>query len=104
MRIAVLASAALLIVAGASSLSSVQDRQAIGPQDFIVSATNGYGVADCLTSASDCGHTVANAWCSSQGFSKATHFRKAEESDVTASINLVAASDGDGIIIVTCAN
>ncbi len=70
---------------------------------FLIPASDGYGVADCLTGAADCGKIVANAWCEAHGFSRAETFGLAVE-DVTGSIEQTVPSRSDRPISITCAN
>lgn len=44
---------------------------------FILPANDGYGVADCLAHGGECALTVANAWCSAQGYHHASGMRPA---------------------------
>ncbi len=70
---------------------------------FLIPASDGYGVADCLTGASDCGRIVANAWCESHGFSRAETFGHAVE-EVTGSTDKTMSSRSARPIAITCAN
>jgi hypothetical protein len=70
---------------------------------FLIPASDGYGVADCLTGASECGRIVANAWCESHGFSRAEAFGHAVE-DVTGSTQAPMPSRSARPISITCAN
>jgi len=57
---------------------------------FLIPATDGYGVADCLSSATECGKVIANAWCEAHGFAKAASFGMAAPEDVTGSLEPAA--------------
>ena len=73
---------------------------------FLIPASDGYGVADCLTGANHCGRIVADAWCESHGFSRAETFGLAVE-DVTGSTATTAAtppSRSQRPISITCEN
>lgn len=59
---------------------------ASGERTFLIPASDGYGVADCLSGHSECGKIVADAWCESQGFAKATAFGVANREDFTGSL------------------
>lgn len=102
MRTAILISAAMLVAAAATALGPVEGQRAQGPKEFVFAATDGYGVADCLSGADGCGRLVADAWCESSGFNRALTWRKAEASDVTASSGALITRDSGGAIVVTC--
>jgi|GEM_PF-1162452 len=51
---------------------------------FVVSATDGYGVNECITSGDDCAKIVADAWCEAHGLGGAKNFGPA--SDITGAI------------------
>jgi hypothetical protein len=51
---------------------------------FIVAASDGYGVEDCLGGEGDCGQVVADAWCEAHGHGAAVSFGKTD--DVTGAI------------------
>ena len=71
---------------------------------FLIPASDGYGVADCLTGGNECGKIVANAWCEAHGFSRAEIFGIAVE-DVTGSIQPTASPPRSAHpISLTCQN
>jgi hypothetical protein len=70
---------------------------------FLIPASDGYGVADCLTGANHCGRIVANAWCEAHGFSRAETFGHAVE-DVTGSTEAAMSSRTSRPIAITCEN
>lgn len=54
---------------------------------FLIPASEGYGVGDCLTSGEGaCGQVVANAWCEAQGFAAASSFGTAGQDEYTGAI------------------
>lgn len=59
--------------------------QAGGEVTFLIPASDGYGVGDCLASGAECGRVVADAWCEAQGFARAARFGQVAPEDVTAS-------------------
>lgn len=71
---------------------------------FLIPSSDGYGVADCLTSAgSECGKTVANAWCEAQGYAAAGSFGIAEADEYTGAIAQPAITKpADRPIRITC--
>jgi hypothetical protein len=70
-------------------------------QTFVVPASDGYGVGECLLPGSACGQILADAWCEAHGLSKSMAYGPAE--DITAS---TGTSDGPkaepGSFIVKC--
>lgn len=72
---------------------------------FLIPASDGYGVADCLTSGQECGRVVANAWCEAHGFGRADTFGLAAPEDATGSIEKAAtAVKAERPISITCGN
>lgn len=71
---------------------------------FLIPSNDGYGVADCLTSpGSECGKTVANAWCESQGYASAGSFGTAAADEYTGAIERPAVTKpADRPIRITC--
>lgn len=71
---------------------------------FIIPASDGYGVADCLSSkSSECGKIVADAWCEAQGFAKATTFGIAAREDFTGSVTKASeAEQAEQPLTITC--
>ena len=90
MRRAVAFVGLLGIVAGGISLSIMPTSHTAAaanePRTFLIPASDGYGVADCISSKAECGKIVANAWCESQGFGKAVAFGVAAREDFTGSV------------------
>ena len=70
---------------------------------FLIPASDGYGVADCLTGGNECGTIVANAWCEAHGFSRAETFGAALE-DVTGSTAATIPNRSERPIAITCEN
>ncbi|MCO5092694.1 hypothetical protein [Bosea sp. (in: a-proteobacteria)] len=90
MRRAVALVGLLGIVAAGISLSIMpagRSAAAAGEQrTFLIPASDGYGVADCIASRAECGRIVADAWCESQGFGKAVAFGVAAREDFTGTL------------------
>ena len=84
-------------------LPNGMSRAAGGEATFLIPASDGYGVADCLSGASECGTIVANAWCEAHGFSRAETFGHAIE-DVTGSTEATMSSRSVRPIAITCEN
>src|ERR1700710_114877 len=75
--------------------------QAIDGHTFIIAATDGYGVEDCLAESGECGHIVADAWCEAHGRGAAISFGLAD--DVTGAIAVSAAAEKpQGPYIIRC--
>ena len=70
---------------------------------FLIPASEGYGVADCLAGANECGRIVANAWCEAHGFSRAETFGLAVE-EVTGSTTATVPNRSERPISITCEN
>jgi hypothetical protein len=101
--------AAALGLAAASliALPSGASRAADGKEStFLIPASDGYGVADCLsTGSSECGRVVADAWCEAQGFSRSESFGRAAADEVTGSIDtLTPRKESERPIRITCAD
>jgi hypothetical protein len=90
----------LAIVLSCAACTS-EARAGDGPS-FIIPPTNGYGIAECLAKAGDCGRIVADSWCESKGFSKATGYGPAD--DVTSAIAVFHEANHfePGSFIITC--
>lgn len=41
---------------------------------FVIPASEGYGIADCLTGGTGCGEIVAQAWCEAHGYGTVKEF------------------------------
>jgi hypothetical protein len=71
---------------------------------FLVPATDGYGVGECLSSGAACGKVVADAWCQTQGYAQAVSFRRAEADDLTGSVQRVSTAERvETPVAITCA-
>jgi hypothetical protein len=71
---------------------------------FLVPTSDGYGVAECLTSGSECGQVVADAWCATQGYARAIGFGRVAPEDVTGSLQRISSAQRTGQpVAVTCA-
>ncbi len=71
---------------------------------FLIPASDGYGVAECLASGAECGRVIATAWCEAQGFRRAEAFGPSRPEDVTGSVVVPTRSDEGRPIAITCAN
>jgi len=93
--------ASALLVAFSSSALAAGSGQAAESQNFIVAASDGYGVQDCLGGDGGCGQVVADAWCEAHGHGPALAFGKTD--DVTGAIASRAAPKMPaGAYFITC--
>jgi|GEM_PF-920856 len=70
-------------------------------QTFVIPASDGYGIAECLLPGASCGQTLADAWCEAHGLDKSLAFGPAE--DITASTGAEDAPQAaPGSFIVSC--
>lgn len=72
------------------------------PRTFLIPASDGYGVADCISTASECGKIVANAWCEAQGFGKAVAYGVADRADFTGTVSKPVAKAAEQPLSITC--
>lgn len=98
LAVAALAAAAL----GAGLFAANTTRAATAEKTFLLPASDGYGVADCLVGASECGQVVADAWCEAQGFAASASYGVAAREDLTGAIATVTASTADAPLRITC--
>ncbi len=91
--------AVVLLFAGCTSGAHAADSRS-----FIIPPSDGYGVAECLAKTGDCGRVVADSWCESYGFAKATSYGPAE--DVTSAIAVAQETHHaePGSFVITCAD
>ncbi|PZN92832.1 MAG: hypothetical protein DCF30_22520 [Hyphomicrobiales bacterium] len=95
------------IVGAGLSLSFLPTSTVAAPSEqrsFLIPASDGYGVADCLSSNSECGKIVADAWCEAQGFAKASSFGLATREDFTGSLSKVKTAQAapEQPLVITC--
>lgn len=69
---------------------------------FIIAATDGYGVEDCLAEGGECGRVVADAWCEAHGRGAALSFGIAD--DVTGAIATRVAAGPHSPYFVRCSD
>jgi|SRR5579883_664942 hypothetical protein len=85
----------------ALTASAAEPGQAAQSQNFIIAASDGYGVQDCLGGEGGCGQAVADAWCEAHGRGPALAFGKTD--DVTGAIASHAAPKMPaGAYFITC--
>ena len=101
--IGVLAFTAVLATAAASfTVLPEGQRAAVTNATFLVPAHDGYGV-DCLAAGGECARIVAEAWCETQGFSRAVSFGPVAPDDVTGTVQTVSTASRERAISITCA-
>lgn len=70
---------------------------------YLIPAGDGYGVADCIASKSECGQIVADAWCEAQGHRTATAYGVAKPEDFTGSTpRSASAPAAEQPLAITC--
>ncbi|MBB3808240.1 hypothetical protein [Pseudochelatococcus contaminans] len=69
----VLGFASLLVLAASGARAT--DATTNDKPTFLISARDGYGVAECLTRGDECSLQMANAWCAAQGYHHASDLR-----------------------------
>lgn len=69
---------------------------------YLIPASEGYGVADCLATKSDCGGIVAKAWCEAKGYKLALDYGVADKSDFTGSVPVTGVSSKEPPLAITC--
>jgi hypothetical protein len=109
MRRAVALVGLLGMIGGGLSLSVLPASKTVAAANadrtFLIPASDGYGVADCISSKAECGTIVADAWCESQGFAKATAFGVADREDFTGTLSKtkhVPAPAAEQPLTITC--
>ena len=109
MRRAVALVGLLGVVAAGISLSIMPSSRSVAaasePRTFLIPAGDGYGVADCISSKSECGKIVADAWCEAQGFARASSFGLASREDFTGSLSKAKAASvaaPEQPLVITC--
>ena len=109
MRRAIALVGLLGMIGGGLSLSVLPTTKTIAASNaqrtFLIPASDGYGVADCISSKAECGKIVANAWCEAQGFAKATEFGVANREDFTGTLSKTRhaqAESAEQPLVITC--
>jgi hypothetical protein len=87
-------------IAVALGVGSTGQGQAAEGNTFIIAATEGYGVEDCLAEGGECGRVVADAWCEAHGHGAAISFGLAD--DITNAIPVSVAGKSGAPYIVRC--
>ena len=99
-RIAMPLLAGLLLFGMNISQPRADDR--LGPHEFIIPASDGYGTSECLSQQSACGQVIADAWCASHGMPHALGYSKAEDVTGVIKLNMPSLKIPQDAIIVSC--
>lgn len=84
---------ALLLAAASASPALAGFAGTDDKPTFLIPASDGYGVADCLARGDECAAQVANAWCAAQGYHHASGLSLAVGND---------SRQHTGAVAVTC--
>jgi len=102
MRQAVIFGAAILLTAGVLSFEPLSSATIHGPSGAVISATDGYGVNECLTDGDACGSLVAEGWCQSNGYRRLVAYRKADAADATTASETLISDDNGRSVVISC--
>ena len=102
MRQAIMWGAGILVSAGLLAYEPLASAPTHGPSRAVVSANDGYGVSECLTSGDACGALVAQGWCQSNGYRRLVAYRKANPEDVTGSVGTLVSGDDGHSVVINC--
>jgi hypothetical protein len=102
--IAVIAFSAVLASA-AASLTVIPEGSPVHTATqatFHVPADDGYGVGACFSKGGGCGQVIADAWCETHGFARATDYRSAGPEDAAVPIVLASTARQERPVAITC--
>jgi hypothetical protein len=101
--IAMLTFTAVLATAAASFTVLPEDQRVGGAEAmFLVPASDGYGVGNCLAAGGECGQLVADAWCQAHGYSRAARFGPTLAEDVTGAVEPVSSGSRERPVTIAC--
>ena len=63
-----------VVLASVLTIADFHPSKAQGANTFVIAATSGYGVEDCLGEGGECGRVVADAWREAHGQGAALKF------------------------------
>ena len=86
----------IVLAAGLFSSSRAQEAE-----NYTISGNDGYGIAECMKTGSECGRVIADSWCESHGHAHALGYEMGE--DVTgalpaSTVPVVKVAAGDVVI------
>jgi hypothetical protein len=55
---------------------------------FLIPASDGYGIGECLDGTGDCGRLVADGWCAANGYSRAASYGPVSREDAASADSL----------------
>jgi hypothetical protein len=104
MRRAVAVLGLAVLASGAVSLTMMPEdiRAEASEGVFLVPANSGYGIGECLAAGATCGQMVADAWCESQGFSRAASYSVSHAEEATGAFRTASAGSAERPIAITC--
>jgi hypothetical protein len=95
----------LSILASLVVLTATHEKVQAAGHTFVLPASSGYGISDCLGKTNGCDEVVASAWCESKGYGRPLAYGKAEDA-VTSSIGTksgpASVKSDPNDFIVTC--
>jgi hypothetical protein len=80
----------------------VAGEKVAGEKTYLIPASDGYGVAECLTTGAECGKIVAKAWCESKGHKLLVAFGQADRADFTGSVPSKSGKVEELPLTITC--
>jgi hypothetical protein len=92
----------LILLASTISLPAFPAADAAEGSTFIIAASEGYGVEDCLAERSECGRVVADAWCEAHGHGASISYGLAD--DVTGAIQSAATHVTGAPYVISCSD
>lgn len=81
-----------------SAFATAHPAGAQAPSVFVIAASDGYGIGDCLANGGSCGKIIADAWCSAHGATRAVSFGPAVDFAGAAERSDVPISPGSMVI------
>lgn len=98
------------LVTSFTLVATTESRAFIGDRaTFVIPASEGYGIADCLTGGETCGDIVAQAWCEAHGYGAVREYGEMQRetmgglADMGASMTDGAAGTGLRPLMISCA-
>ncbi len=86
-------------------LGSLLTMPAAAAENYVIPASDGYGISDCMHAGMDCGRVISDSWCESHGHAHVLAFGTVD--DVTGAIKAstrpdVATQGQPGDIVIRC--
>jgi hypothetical protein len=83
-----------------SAFAAAHPAAAQAPSVFVIAASEGYGIGDCLANGGSCGQIIADAWCVAHGTTRAVSYGPATDFAEAAEQQGVPTSPGS--LIISC--